>query len=216
MIKTMIGYRTSRIAAAVRCACILPLLLQFGCGVTKSSSGYPPGEGKGLGFAVVSLSRTGLPSRFNMLVNLRGLDNDYKQSFPVTDLFAPAEWGCSLLRTALDHSPCGLVAVIELQQGEYEFYSWEGKIGGGAGEITLHLRSTAEFSKRFRITAGQTVYLGNIHFAVSRPGIETLAFGGNEPYRMTVTDLRQRDLPVLYQKNPKLTSDSVLVNILPN
>jgi hypothetical protein len=182
----------------------------------KFSSGYSQDERTGSGFAVVSLSRTGLPSRFNMLVNLRGLDNDYKQSFPVTDLFAPAEWGCSLLRTALVHSPCGLVAVIELQQGEYEFYSWEGKIGGGSGETTFHLRSTADFSKRFRIAAGETVYLGNIHFAMSRPAIETLVFGGNEPYRMTVMDLRQRDLPVLYQKNPKLMPDGVLVNILPN
>jgi hypothetical protein len=127
-------------------------------------------------------------------------------------MFASADWRCPFLGTPTEDSPCGRLAVIELQQGEYEFYSWQGGTSGGPGGFTVTVRSTEPFSKRFRVVPGKAVYLGNIHFSVTRGG----PFQGGGTYRMRVSDLQKRDLPLLHQKNPRITSDSVVVSILPD
>lgn len=108
-----------------------------------------------------------------------------------------------ILGTPSDDAPCGRLAVIELQPGEYEFYSWRGGTSSGPGGFTVTVRSTEPFSKRFRVIPGKAVYLGNVHFSVSRSGPFQRA-----PYQMRVSDLRQRDLALLHQKNPRITPDT--------
>ncbi len=93
--------------------------------------------------------------------------------------------------------PYGRVVIIELPEGEYEFYSWWGSNGKGI------MRPKEEFSLRFKVIAGKAVYLGNLHFW----------FQGHQ-WKMKVTDMRERDLPLLYQKNPSITPDLVVHDIL--
>ena len=151
-----------------------------------------------------------------MFVNLRGVDNKYQNPVPVFDAFASMDWRCPFLGTATEDAPCGRLAIIELQQGEYEFYSWGGQAGAGAGPVTYNVGSTNDFSKRFRVLAGKAVYLGNVHFAISFDAPTFTILSVRYPYRIKVSDMRQRDLPLFYQKNPSITSESVVVNILPD
>lgn len=195
--------RRGRAAGVVGTALLLAALLG-GCRAVNVASGYTLDPGKDTGVAVVSLTRAGLPSRFNMLLKLRGVDGDYRNSVPVSDAFASADWRCPFFGTATEEEPCGRLAVIELRQGLYEFYSWEGDTGTGGS-----VRSIGEFSKRFRVEAGKAVYLGNVHFSVETPRW----FQGT--YRMRVIDMRERDLALLRQKVPTITPDRVVVSILP-
>jgi hypothetical protein len=187
----------------------------FGCRAVNIVSDFSLDERKGTGVAVVSLTQSGLPSRFNMFVNLRGVDNNYQNPVPVFDFFASSDWRCPLFGTASEDAPCGRLAIIELQQGEYEFYSWGGQAGAGAGPVTHNVGSTNDFSKRFRVPAGKAVYLGNIYFAISFDAPTFALLSVRYPYRIKVSDMRHRDLPLLYQKYPNITSERVVVNILP-
>lgn len=181
-----------------------------GCRAINVSSDYSLDAGKTTGLAVVSLTMAGLPSSFNVFVDFRGLDVDHESSVPVTDLFASSDWDCPLLRVATDEAPCGRLAVIELEQGEYEFYSWQGGTSSGPGGFTSTVESVEDFSKRFKVLAGKAVYLGNIHFSIEQP-----PFGiGMGRYRMTVADQQARDLPLLHSKYPLLTPAQVVVDIL--
>jgi len=162
----MTWYRQSSISAAIVSGSLLAMSVLFGCSAVNIATDYSLDERKGSGVAVVSLTRSGLPSSFNMWVNIRGIDNNYKNSVPVADIFASSDWRCPFLGTATEDTPCGRLAIIELQQGEYEFYSWEGATGGGPGAITFRVGSTTDFSKRFRVAAGKAVYLGNVNFSV--------------------------------------------------
>jgi hypothetical protein len=177
---------------------------------TNVGGGYSLDPGRSTGLAVVSLTASGLPTRFNLFVNLRGMDTAYKRSIPVTDFFTTVDWRCPRVGTATEAEPCGRLAVIELRQGEYEFYAWEG--GTGAPGVRGTVRSKEEFSKRFRVLAGQAVYIGNIHFAITPPQFLTDQGTGT----MKISDLRVRDLPLLHEKHPRVTPDRVVVSILPD
>jgi hypothetical protein len=154
---------------------------------------YSLDETEGKGVAVVSLTRSGF-SGSSMFVLLRGVDNDYRQKVPVTDLFASRDFGkARLFGDIPEDKPSGRLAIIELPEGEYEFYSFSGS----------HMYAIRQFSKRFRVIAGQAIYLGNMHFSLERGS-----------YNIKITDMCDRDLPLLYQKNPNITADKVSVDLL--
>jgi hypothetical protein len=204
--------RTSRAAVSILSLSLLGL---FGCRAVNIASGFSLDERKGTGVAVVSLTVSGLPSSMNLFFNLRGVDNIYDNSVPAFDFFASSDWRCPLFGSATEDAPCGRLAIIELQQGEYEFYSWGAHSGGPVG-FSASASPTDRFSKRFKVLAGKAVYLGNIHLAVSFDSPKFALLSVRYPYRIKVSDMRQRDLPLLYQKNPNITSESVVVNILPD
>lgn len=199
------------VRAAHILAAALVVLLAAGCRTVNIASDYAIDPGKNSGVVVVSLTRSGLPSGLNMFVNYRGVDVDHRSAVPISDLFASADWRCPFFGTSTEAEPCGRLAVIELQPGEYEFYSWEGGSSSGPGGMTMNVRS-GPFSKRFRVLPGKAVYLGNLHFAVQGP---VVPFGGSR-YMMKISDLRERDLGLFYAKHPNITPDRVVVSILPN
>lgn len=182
--------------------------LASGCRTVNVSSDYRLDSSKNVGLAIVSLTMAGLPSGFNVFVNYRGVNVDHKSAVAVSDLFSSADWRCPFLGMATDENPCGRLAVIELQPGEYEFYSWRGESGGGPGSIQFTVRSTVDFSKRFKVIPGTAVYLGNVHFSIDRR-----IFGGGS-YQMLITDRRDRDLTLLHSKHPSITPDRVVVSLL--
>ena len=194
---------------------VAALLLLSACAASNVGTDYAVDETKGTGVLVASLTRSG-QSGFNMFVDLRSLDGKYTNAVPVTDLFFPSDWGCPLFGEIPKEQPCGRLAIIELPQGEYEFYSWHGGSGGGPGTIRIDVRSVHEFSKRFKITAGKALYVGNINFALDT-GFTKGLLGLPVPkytYKMEITDKRDRDLTLLYQKNPKIVPSMVIVDTL--
>jgi len=181
--------------------CLSTLLGVFliGCMVKNVAKDYSLDDTKGKGVAVVSLTRSGVADITGMSVNLRGVDKFYRALVPVTAYGASSDyWECPWFAGIPEDEPCGHLAIIELPQGEYEFYSWQA--GGCMGPT----RSLAGFSARFKVIVGKSVYLGNIHFP----------FPSGFRYTMRITDMRERDLPLLYQKNPNITADKVVVNLL--
>jgi len=167
-------------------------------GCAKEVGGdYALDEGKNTGVMVASLTRSGLGAGFNLFVRLRGVGHRYDSRVAVTDAFVSSDWGCPFALRIAEHEACGRLAVVELQAGEYEFYAWEGSSGN------TRIKSQQPFSKRFRITAGKAVYIGNMHLAV-----ESYSYG------VRVSDMRDRDLPLFHSKNPKVAQGTVLVELV--
>lgn len=194
---------------------VLFFLLLNGCAARNIAREYSLDESKGTGIMLVSLTQAGLPSSLNMFADLRGVDNDYKSAVAVTDIFFSADWRCPPFGISTEDKPCGRLAVVELPQGEYEFYSWHGGSGGGPGTVSTSVQARQEFSKRFKITAGKVVYIGNIHFSIILYTKGLLGIPVRSPsYDMKINDMRERDLPLFYSKYPKITSDKILIDII--
>ena len=180
------------------CLSVLLSVFLSGCMVKNVAEDYSLDDTKGKGVAVVSLTRSGVADITAMSVNLRGVDNNHRAIVPVTAAGASSDyWKCPWFGGIPEDEPCGHLAILELPQGEYEFHSWQA--GGLMGKTT----PTREFSIRFKVIPGKAVYLGNIHFS--------FPFG----FRCTrrITDMRGRDLHLLYLKNPNITADDVIVRI---
>ena len=201
-------YRITWSAAAIVSLSLLVVSVLSGCGVANIGGDYSLDERKGSGVAIVSLVQSGLPGFYATAVELRGVDNIYDGSVPLSQGGFSKDWSCPLFTLASEDAPCGRLAIIELPRGEYEFYSWRSSGYGGPG-IKIEISPTNRFSKRFKVLAGKAVYLGNIHIVVESGFLSA-------PYRVKINDMRQRDLPLFYQKNPKIASESVVVNILPD
>lgn len=196
-------------------ALVLLVGLLGGCAATNVSKEYALEEAKGSGLMVVSLTRSGI-SGFSMFADVRSVDNKYKNSVPITDLLASSDWGCPLFGKIPEDPPCGRLAIVEMPEGEYEFYSWHGSSGGAPGTVRITVQAKQEFSKRFKITAGKAVYIGNIHFLLEAEYTKG-PLGIPVPiylFNIKTKDMRERDLVLLYSKNPKITSENVLSHVL--
>ena len=204
-ITTMTRYRSSWSAAGIVSVSLLVVSVLPGCGVANIAGDYSLDERKGTGVAIVSLVQSGLPGGYRIAVHLRGVDNIYDNSVPLSQGGISMDWGCPLLAVTSETAPCGRLAIIELPRGEYEFYSWSATMGG-AGTIEIH--PTNRFSKRFKVLAGKAAYLGNIQIVI-KSGFLSGSYG------VKITDMRQRDLPLFYQKHPNINTESVVVSILP-
>ena len=181
-----------------------------GCAVTNIQEDYLLDENKGTGLLIISLTRSGI-SESSMFADIRGVDNKYDDSIPVTDLFASSDWGCPLFGDIPENQTCGRLAIVELPKGEYEFYAWHGNSG------STSVWSVKKFSKRFIITPGKAVYAGNINFLLKKEYTGETMFGIKVPtptFYVTTSDTRERDLSLFYKKNPKITSDDVQIHII--
>jgi hypothetical protein len=191
---------------------------------------YTLDDTQGKGVLIVSLTRSGWKG-CSILLDLRGVDNDYKAEVSIIEkksLFerkkVETDWKCPMFGKIPEDKPCGRLAIIELPQGEYEFFSWHGfetrMVPNSAGGFTRMQSSVfvwppPEFSERFKVIAGKAAYLGNLHISLRKK----LKMGRIHPYRdirykLKIADMSERDLPLFYQKNPMMTADKVVVNIL--
>jgi hypothetical protein len=170
-----------------------------GCAGVLSLSNVPKDYGldvdKGKGVVVTSF-RVSCKYCINMISYLRGVDNDYSGGVVAYHVNEEGDWAESRL------------AIMEMPQGEYEFYSHSEYVVDG------HiLRPVNEYSLRFKVIPGKAVYIGNIHFSLKSKSKSGLAFRGYSR-KTEINDMQERDLTLLYQKNPKIKPDNVVVNII--
>jgi hypothetical protein len=194
---------------------LVGLILFCGCGTTNVGSGYALTPNSDSGLAIASLTLSGLSADYTLTLYLRGVDSDFDQSLPVLDASTPQDWVCPYFRVPTPGDPCGRLAVIELSPGEYEFYSWRAASTSRSGATTTTIRPP-DFSRRFTVLAGKAVYLGNIHLSPRGPGpIKKSPAIDNEDL-IWILDTRERDLALLFDKFPNLSTDDLVMSILRN
>jgi hypothetical protein len=197
---------------------ILLSVFLVGCAARNVPKDYSLDDKKAKGVVVVSLTRSGSNGSV-MYVHLRSVDNEYKDEVPINDLFVSSDWKCPMSGEIPEDRPCGRLAIIELPEGSYEFYSWHGYFRDYFWlDSRTHTYTVVEdrrgFIERFEVIAGKAVYLGNLNLSIH---IERAYFLGpviDAPYNLKITDMCDRDLPLLYQKNPNITADKVVVDLL--
>ena len=185
--------------------CLIAVILH-GCATNNAKNiarNYSLDEERGTGVVLVSLTQTGFLPSFNVALRLRDANNKkrYDEDVLVNDPSQSSELGCPYSETNTGKNSCGRrLAILELPQGEYEFYTWH-----ATSSSLFSQRSIApedEFSKRFKITSGQVVYIGNLW----------LIYGEGQ-YKIQMSDMRQRDIQLLYRKHPHIYPDNIIINI---
>ncbi len=92
-----------------------------------------------------------------------------------------------------------IVYVTELPAGEYEFFRWT------TPEAGAYLRSTHDFSLRFRSVAGKASYIGNICVLMA-----------GRKYTILVRDNREKEITLLRQHYRNLREDQIEVHLMEN
>jgi hypothetical protein len=108
----------------------------------------------------------------------------------------------------------GELVAMSLPPGEYEFFSLTASAGGLGGIRVFN--SPNDFSHRFRVQAGESVYLGNLLTRVmGDSGITPLA-GSKAKLGVEhiLRDTRARDFKEIGSRFPELTLDKVTVRLL--
>ena len=190
---------------------LLFVILLTGCAASNIKKDYLLDEKKGMGLLVVSLVRSG-EGNFGMFADIQGVNNKYKNSVPVTDLFASSDWDCPMFGEIPKKKPCGRLAVVEMPKGEYEFYAWHGRQG-----TNFTIESVKKFSKKFNINAGKATYIGSIHFIISRKetGESILGIPVSKPtFDIEIRNMQDRDLSIFYKKHPNIANEKVQIKII--
>lgn len=156
-----------------------------------------PGIGKGV--VIASLTRHGYQDlSFFVQIKLRGIGSKYEGKVNVTgDYVSEDDWACPNFSNIPANKPCGRLMVIELPQGDYEYYSWI----GGSNNSTI--KPKKDFSKKFTVVSGKAVYIGNIHIGI-----------GGRRFSMAVQDKQDRDLELFLIKYQNIKKEDIVVSIL--
>ncbi len=178
------------------------LLVLTGCATRDIPPSYQLSPNSGRGVVLVSLTYNGAETGpMNYLV--RHLGTNAVTSIPVAHPDAqkayrlPSGKWTPPSGSVADTSLSGRVAAVELAAGEYRVDGWRMTLGNRT------LSSTKPLEETFKVTAGQVVYIGNIH---------TL-FRGNNRYVTMRLDERQRDLALAAQHFPVVKSARVTVDV---
>ena len=122
----------------------------------------------------------------------RRLDGGGSSEVAVGVLGDPAGLVPALMRKGDFQHAAGELFAMELPPGDYEIYSWA--MGSRCGVLS----ATSPFSLVFRVTPGNTVYLGSIEFS----GLCTSGY--LDRFSATYRNRAERDLPLLKEKYPAL------------
>jgi len=197
--------------------CAMPLALPMKSSLYKD---YSLDDKKEMGIVIVSLTRSGYGG-YRMYLMFRALENEFKGATGNVYLkqqFKSLDWECPKYlfkpKDIPEENPCGRLAVFELPQGEYEFYSWRGSMA--SGKYTEWIEAPGGgFSKKFSVIAGKGVYIGNMHISLRYKMLEGRLFPYRDyRYRLETSDMRERDLLLFYSKHPLVTPDKVVIDIL--
>jgi len=101
---------------------------------------------------------------------------------------ANAEWA----------SPTGRLVYLDLPEGRYEIYGWQ---------YTAHHDCCLALARPlpFLVEEGKGIYIGNIHVRV---------LPRSAAYKIEVSDMSERDIPLVLNRLPNLDPNDVITNIL--
>jgi hypothetical protein len=154
------------------------------CATSNVASGYSMDAKSSKGILVLSL--TANDEIDNFFLRYRNIQTSTQGAFSLHDFKNPADWV----------SPHGRLVVIELDEGPYEFYTWD-------SPHPARVSALREFAIPFRVHPGKVTYLGNFHIDLSL---------AQRKYKFLQNDMQQRDIALLNKKYPKLILDpSVMV-----
>jgi hypothetical protein len=116
--------------------------------------------------------------------------------------------------TYYDEAEKGELVAMPLPPGEYEFFSIAASAGGMGGVRVFN--STKDFSYRFRVQAGEYVYLGNLLTRVKADSGVTPSAGSKTVVGIEhiTRDTRARDLKEIEKRFPGVAPDKILVRLL--
>lgn len=168
-------------------------------GVANVATDHDPAQRK-TGLALMSLTISGYTpgTHWYQIVNV---DNPQQPISLATnaDTFG-YDWNPG---TRDGKSIVGRVAAIELPNGSYEVRRWIMNVGN-----TARFASRRPIAYRFNVESGKAVYIGNIH-----TDIQQSASSNSLPYAVSITNEKERDLPIVLKKFPRLQSDAILVRV---
>lgn len=199
----------------------LPIFLMAGCSAFNTiSDDYVLDAKSSKGLIVVSFSQLGTPG-VNTYLSLRPVDGTLGNEISIVDQAVRLDWrgpcddfprkdwllkNLKQFRWAEKASECrGRLVALELEAGRYEVYEWRGE---GSGEFTYYMGfdeftlRPKKVSIRFRVKAGEALYLGNILFYLQTDGI---SFSGAEIIR----DMSERDLELFHKRHPRVPPEKV-------
>lgn len=177
-------------------------LALLGCqtvGVANVESGYDPAKQKA-GLAIMSLTISGYTpgTHWYQIINV---DNPQRPVSLATnsDSFG-LDWNPG---TKNGKNFVGRIAVIELPDGRYEVRRWVMNVGNSA-----RFASRRPISYRFSVSAGHTVYIGNVHTDIQQGASPT-----SLPYAVSITNEQERDIPLVLGKYPRLKRDMITIQV---
>lgn len=102
---------------------------------------------------------------------------------------------------------------LEIPAGNYEMFSFQATSQTLAGPKTS--KPTENFSYPFKVTSGEVVYLGELHFKFDdKTNAATGSPGQNVPLKITAQENRTRDFRDALKKVPGLKPDQIAVRLL--
>jgi len=186
------------------------VLFMSGCASVPSSvsSDYKVPKNTGKGVVVLTTSLTGAETEAIPNLYLRGTTRTYSQMLPM--------WNGKLLETGKDAFPMrsllkpnqslpegqamGILHVLELPEGSYEFYDVGGQSTSG------HIKSINRFSQPFMVRAGSVLYLGNFN-------IDYRPYDAVPRSQFTICNRQDRDLPLLKARYRHLALEPIHIGI---
>jgi hypothetical protein len=172
--------------------------LGTGCaslGTPNVDAGYRPAHN---GLLVAAVSASGyLPGTLWFQVVPQGATAP-AASIPVNDAAYGIDWPAG--DSEIPHGGLGRLAVVELPPGAYELRRWVINVSNAAAYT-----SNRPFGLRFTIAPGKATYLGSVHVDIQR-GASTQRL----PFAVRHDERRDRDLPLLYRKNPGINAAMVI------
>ncbi|WP_293388481.1 hypothetical protein [Nevskia sp.] len=160
-------------------AIVLLFACLTGCAELNVKSGYQLSEGSGKGILAVGI--TADESMPNFYWHLRKVGSKDSKEITFHTVYDPLVWT----------NPKGRLVVIELDEGEYEFYDWE---------ILLGFQPTAFFKIPFSIIKGRISYKGRIDLKLNR---------ASQNYSVDVSDHLLEDYEML-KRNIENINDRII------
>lgn len=191
-----------------RCSLFLLPLILGACAATQIPPDYKPEAAPQNGVAVFSVSHDLAGGGFNTAIVylndgvLSGKSGAMYQSGEQNLMGIPKD---SEFANAYGH-----LYVVSLATGDYEFTGWQ--ISNGSGLRIFPSKDT--HTQRFRVNAGEVLYLGNFHGNLVRgKNIFGMTITGDGV--MSVGDEQARDLELLFRRHPDFKG-KVKVELLRN
>jgi hypothetical protein len=167
---------------------ILLVILNAGCATFTVKKDYRIAEGTNMGLVAVSFTQP-FPVMKWMYRDLR----EGKGSRGLNERFVSTT---DMLNQLIKYDDT-VIYTVELPAGEYEFFRWT------TPEAGTFIRSTHDFSVKFKSVAGKVSYIGNI-----------FVFMAGRNYGILIRDNRAKEITLLRQHFQNIREDQIEVHLM--